>query len=209
MLNRLLGWLLHNANSAPPWYGRKEFYEMKSRLLLRYGTPRYSELQHFQPKECWHCTRPHRWYCDECDEFGKCCRCSGTRIYLPEIWVKLIVYELGKYTFHYPVAKLYELPEGRTAKYEGKIIHDLKPYLLPDECRLWLELAFNTRYFFRRLGTSAHYGRYSLTRPLVTLGTVVALFRFDRWRIARALLPHQVYWWLKYERVREDDSIPF
>jgi hypothetical protein len=201
---RIIGWLLHNANSSPPMIGRKEFYAMKERILIRHGTPGSPEFQHFKKKDCFHCWSHH--HCWDCDDYGKCCRCDGTGIYLPEVWVRLIPWALGGFRFHCPAEKHYELPEGHTTKYEGKIIHDPKPYLLPEECRMWLELFFNTRRFFQTLGSQAFYDKLTIKRPLTSLGTIVRLFRFDRWRLLRVALPHRVYWRLYH---RHKHEIPF
>lgn len=205
---RLIGWLLHNANSSPPMIGRNEFYELKQRILITYGTPGEVEYQHFEKKDCFHCWTYH--HCWDCDDFGHCCRCDGTGVYLPEVWVKVTTWELGGFRFHSPDGKLYELPEGCETKYEGKIVHEFKPYHLPEECQRWLELFFDTHRFFSNLGRNAYYGRYDIKRPLVSLGTLVALFRFDRWRLLRNLLPHRLYFWLRHrQEIESPEDIPF
>jgi hypothetical protein len=175
--------------------GRKEFYAMKQRILIRYGTPGSNEFQHFVKKDCRHCWSHH--HCWDCDDYGKCCRCDGTGVYLPEAWVRLIPWTFGGFQFHCPAEKLYELPEGYAVKYEGRIVHGLKAHLLPEECRMWLELFFDTKRFFRCLGSNGYYGEQSIKRPLVSIGTFVHMLRFDRWHLLNAILPFRVYWWLR------------
>jgi len=85
---RIIGWLLHNANSSPPMIRRAEFYAMKTRILQMFATPGAAEYQHFPQKDCFHCLSSR--HCWDCDDFGHCCRCDGTGIYLPEVWITLI-----------------------------------------------------------------------------------------------------------------------
>jgi hypothetical protein len=204
----IIGWLLHNANSSPPVFTRKEFYAMKQAILERYATPGSPEFQHFEKKECFHCWSYH--HCYDCDDYGKCCRCDGTGVFLPEAWVRLIPWTLGGYNFHSPAEKHLQLPEGHVAKYEGKIIHGLKPYHLPEECDMWLSLFFDRTRFFRDLGRNAFYGKLSFKRPLVSLGTIVHMFCFDRWHLYRRVLPYKVYMWLRYRHeIKQDAGIPF
>ncbi len=205
----IIGWFLHNANSSPPAIGRKEFYAMKERILNRYGTPGSPEFQHFEKKDCFHCWSSR--HCCDCDDYGKCCRCDGTGIFLPEVWVSLIPWTLGGFSFHCPAERHYELPEGRTAKYEGKITHGIKPHHLPEECQMWLDLFFNTRQFIQNLGRSPFYGKLSIKRPLVSLSAIAHILRFDRWRLLQAILPHRLYLRLKrlHDEAQHGDELPF
>lgn len=205
---RLIGWLLYNANSSPPMIRRKEFYDLKTRLLQKYATPGPNDFQHFPQKDCFHCWSHH--HCWDCDDFGHCCRCDGTGIYLPEIWITLHTWTLGGFVFHSIGPKRYEPPEAWPKIIEGKIVHGSKPYQLPEECCRWLELLFDTRHFLKYYGCNMYFWKFSMRRPLVSFGTIVGAVRFQRWQLAKALLPHSVYFWLKYRKNEKDaEEIPF
>ncbi len=222
-MKNLIGWLLHNANAEPPFGQKQEFYALKERILRIFGTCASEQVnlftgelepiiqyQHFPAKECWHCTRPRHWFCGDCDDFGKCCRCDGTGEYLPECWVELLEYQLGRFRFHKPRNKVYAQPAH--VEFEGKIRHEVKPQYLAYECYLWLCLLFDQRQFFRALGRVATYGRIRWNRPMVILSTLVRGLRNEPWRIVRPFLPKRLYFkmrWQWFHKEPNEDSVPF
>ena len=137
MLVQIIGWLLHHANAAPPPYQREAFYQLKDRLLHRYGRRTGRDVQHIV-KPCWN---------------GPCWRCGHTGIY-HQFWVLLERWTLGGWTFHRPIQRFLRSPSEDTGQdlpvtIEGTIRHD-NPGPLATECALWLALRFD-RALFRRL----------------------------------------------------------
>lgn len=227
-MRNIVGWFLYNANALPASYlQRTEFYALKDRILRRFGncdsnqmnlfTGEYEpviQYQHFPAKECWHCTGYNSawnsYRCDVCNDRENCCRCDGTGIYLPECWVELITYRLGRYQFHKPRHRVYENP-GRT-DIEGKIYHGMRPYELPQECYFWLLLFFWPGQFCRSIGYYADY-TFRWNRPMVMLSTIVQALRSDQWRLVKPLLPHRLYYKMRHEWLCREpestDDIPF
>src|ERR1700735_250428 len=99
MLQRIKRLLLHLANSNPPSCNRREFYDLKTALLWRFGQKCGLDIQEIK-KECW----GERYY----DRYGdehyhpcgpKCRRCGGTGIFDIR-WVILARWQWGGYIFH-------------------------------------------------------------------------------------------------------------
>lgn len=222
MFLNLIGWLLHNANSGPPFGNKKEFYLLKDRILRLCGTCTTQQVnlftkeltpavqyQHFEKKDCFHCGSSY--WCDDCADLDHCCRCDGSGIYLPECWVELWEYSLGKYRFHIPKGKIYIKP-GQV-DFEGKIHHQPKAAWLPEECYLWLCLFFNQRQFIRYLGVNGRYGKVMWNRPMIMLSTFVQACKNHPWKFAQLVLPHRLYfkmrWQWFYKEPQTNDDIPF
>jgi hypothetical protein len=54
MLKRLLGFMLHVANTRPPILRTKDFYDLKTALLHRFGAPDGYDIQRIT-KTCYGC----------------------------------------------------------------------------------------------------------------------------------------------------------
>lgn len=173
----LLGELLHLANSDPP-YWRTEFYEIKNKILLEYGTWKGIHLQHIV-KHCYNC-EGGKIYTEE-NVFGQpmrisggrtCLRCGGNGVY-QEFWTVLDVFEIGARQFHKPCgtrrSSKPELTTPPSQEFEGYIRHVRPPYYLGNEAAYWLALLFEPKIFWRRFGHSGQVSRKFT--PLVILGT--------------------------------------
>lgn len=117
MKTRILSWLLYHANRKPS----KEFYEIKDRILGKYGNHVCYDVQHFQPVKCNDCRGTGRfksyWKPPE-----RCWSCNGTGWYKPESWVILARIRFGKYDcFHRPMNRVFERPEFSNPMIESYI----------------------------------------------------------------------------------------
>jgi hypothetical protein len=133
MRQRILATLLHYANASPPTE-RTAFYDLKERLLQRYGTFRGHDLQEIR-KPCW----GWGWWRDDggakCGP--KCFRCGGTGIFDLR-WVRLERWEWMGYVFHRPAGDTRIKPEGHVA-IQGRIEHP-RYGRASSEAALWLYL---------------------------------------------------------------------
>jgi hypothetical protein len=180
-INRLLSWLLMSANTDPGILRRDEFYAIKERLLMRYGTIQGTEIQHIK-KDCFTCDGTGE-YEPEVD----CYKCWGTGVY-QEFWVKLISWDWNGYSFHQPVERKHKpfLSEDGShvpITHEGYItkLH----HWAANESRLWLFLLFDRKTFFRAMKSSCQ------CRPRLPL-SIIQKIVFDL-----RLLPSRVrhnYW---------------
>jgi hypothetical protein len=138
MLIRVLTWLLVRANAKPPHSHREPFYQLKDRLLHRFGRLIGTEWQHIR-KTCWSCDDGVR------DDGDSCWKCGGTGIY-QQTWVLLQRWEIGGAIFHRPVRRTPLDPHG-VVTIHGYITH---PEYRADttEALLWLALLFDRRLFW-------------------------------------------------------------
>lgn len=150
--DRLIGRLLHIANSNPPW-PRETFYAMKSSILSRFGLCVGQDVQHIV-KKCW----GDRYDCNgnplyKC-EGGHCRRCGGTGIFQQK-WVYLSRWELGGVVFHRPDRTAYIEPEEEPT-ITGHIEH--RSYgRLSFEAACTLALLFDRRLLWALLTRNGHY----------------------------------------------------
>lgn len=181
----ILSYLLHFANRYVSILSRDEFYNLKTRLLKKYGTLVGQDLQHIK-KECYSCGSTGiykcKWTLPEV-----CWSCSGTGTF-EEFWVTLDKYQLGKFSFHIPVRRVY----SRTSPFldltynsliEGYINHKTPKYNLGRESLLWLYLIFDRKIFWREI--SRTFSCSNRVTPLVILGNTIFFVR--NFRIKRYL----------------------
>lgn len=179
-MKRLLGLFLHIANSSPPIIGRKEFYELKTRLLKRWGRLVANDWQHIV-KECWNCEGRGTIGCYRCRTYG-----MGDGIW-DEFYVWLERWKLGNYEFHIPRERIrsgqaHVMWGAMAAPIEGYITHKRYPYYLSSECWYWLLIFFQPSLFWSCFGHAGHVCRKYT--PLVILGTW--LFHLDMLRERQA-----------------------
>ncbi|MFA5029048.1 MAG: hypothetical protein WC713_14355 [Candidatus Methylomirabilota bacterium] len=161
MLIRVLTWLLVRANTKPPHSHREPFYQLKDRLLHRFGRLVGTEWQHIR-KTCWSCD-------DGVRDDGDCCwKCGGTGIY-QQTWVLLERWKFGDATFHRPVSRT-PLDPHEVVTIHGPITH---PNYRADttEALLWLSLLFD-RHLLWGLLRGGYPLEWSWRRPLSTFREV-------------------------------------
>lgn len=168
----LLGYLLHLANRSVSIISREGFYDLKVKLLKRYGTFDSIEMQHVK-KECYSCK--DGIFISKWKEPQTCWACCGTGVYT-EFYTRLEKYKLGKYYFHTPTEKLsiyeYKPIEGdKTVLIEGLIEHTRPNYNLAREATLWLYLFFDFKLFKKEI-RSIQCLR-NVRTPLVLLGNII------------------------------------
>lgn len=192
--------LLHYANRRPPTLREQEFYAIKEKILLRHGRKIGYDVQHIR-KDCYSCDEAGMFRCDwKMPE--PCWNCGGTGVY-DEFWTLLEKYQLGKYTFHRPVSKVYENPGYQTfGKIEGYIRHDTPGYYISAECAFWLFLIYDRKTFFSYIGKVGFPSRKFT--PMVIISTVIQELRQFRFR---DLLPRKEKTY-EYE-FEYDDDLPF
>jgi len=119
---KILAWLLHHANRE----GKdKLFYNIKSKILSRYGKFVGWDIQFIEGKECWSCngsgTFKSWWKMPEL-----CWSCMGTGWYKDPVWNILERIEFGNYTLHQPQERRYTKPAIAnipSTYFEGYINH--------------------------------------------------------------------------------------
>lgn len=171
----ILGFALHLANAKPPFLYKYRFYQLKDRLLTKFGNLTGFEIQHIQ-KYCFACDGTGVFY-NEVLNFGekqkipssqKCNKCRDG-IY-DEFWTILACYTLGNYSFHLPRDKHYKNP-GELRSYdengnlqtlktiEGYINHETPRAYLGNEAFYWLCLFFDFDIFKDAFGRWGMSGR--------------------------------------------------
>lgn len=185
MYQRVLACLLHYSNADPPHW-RKAFYDIKNRLLRRYGTFRGHELQEIR-KECW---GPREWDHGWCEWkylgcAGKTCiACDGTGLFDIR-WVRLERWEWCGYVFHRPDGDTRIQPNPENEGYKRRIIGRIEHPEYgrkPREAVLWLLLLTGEwRRLWYALSTSRSCGRHLW--PLLNVQAVtMEVSMFLSWR---------------------------
>lgn len=127
---RILGRILHIANSDPHAVGKSAFYAAKSLMLTLYGVPDGEDIQHIEGESCWSCDGTGGLY-----EPGGCYKCWGDGWYKRPVWVRLARYRIGQFVFHQPIERMYEEP-SREVKIIGYVRHPDYPRWLVRVCQL-------------------------------------------------------------------------
>ena len=172
----LLGYLLHLANRSVSIISREGFYNLKKKLLQKYGTFDSVEMQHIK-KECYSCK--NGVFISKWKEPQTCWACCGTGIYT-EFWTRLEKHKLGNYYFHTPTERFlrhqYKPIEGdKTISIEGLIEHTKPKYNLAREATLWLYLFFDFKLFKKEIRSIQCLS--GVRTPLVLLGNIIFTFR--------------------------------
>lgn len=221
--NKILSWLLHNANTKPTFVYKNAFYEIKDAMLKKHGqnTGAY-DLQHIQ-KECWTChgtgeyPYPSHW--------GKrCLRCGGTGLYT-DFWVKLDIWQFGKYEFHLPKQRMYgktlaeicinkDIPEKSGRKIIDDYISHRTMVWSTDSC-LILFLLYKPELFWKAFGRIG-FSRKTPVAILFNIGFKLnprAFYIKIKYRAYKSW--RRLYWEIKHHKDTDawnpynDDSIPF
>ena len=162
--------LMHRANSDPSFH-RQAFYDLKARLLRKYGTIVSEEYQEIT-KECWGDKWHDDGYWTGCGP--NCRRCSGTGIY-DRRWWRLYKWKWAGFTFHTPAGPGPLCTKPDRIHINGRIEH--QDYGLSSrECELWLYLVtlqFKTFWYVLSSSSYCHPKWY----PLCRLQKVATKFR--------------------------------
>lgn len=127
MREKILSTLLHYANRTSFDKRIIRFYEVKNKILKKYGKFERYDLQFIEGKKCYSCDGTgiyQSWYNNEKD---MCYNCYNGWYKRP-FWSLLEVVRFGKYTFHQPKEKLYKKPESLEATINGYISHSEPNY---------------------------------------------------------------------------------
>jgi hypothetical protein len=176
----LLGEILHLANQQPPFGLKSDFYQLKDKLLTRWGVFVGHDLQHIV-RYCYGCngegeipeTRNifgNPWFITQ-----KCPRCGGSGIYR-QFWVNLKRYRLGGREFHIPLQRFYfekDAGIGYLHFIQGDIEHVSPKFYLAAEACWWLFLFFDRRRFFM------HFGHYSYLSMKFTPMVIICSWVFS------------------------------
>lgn len=154
-----LSWLLHHANRK---YHNPEFYDIKNRILKKYGTHLCYDVQFIEGKRCNSCdgTGIHIYYSEftgKAYDKDYCWHCNGTGWYKLPVWNILARIQMGKYTFHQPFQRSYKKPFNGIPIIEGYIEHNTSKY--SDFAATVLFLIYE-RGYLKRWYSSAGTGRY-------------------------------------------------
>lgn len=177
-----LAFLLHHANRAEK---SSTYYNLKKRILSRFGTVSGEDVQFIEGKECY--------YCHHYEEPEDCSSCDGTGWYKRPFYSLLQRVTFGGYIFHQPIRKIYLLEEGeklaqanQRPRIEGYISHT--PTRLSIISLNILYLLYEPKHFYlsrllRNIGTSywdirpfainhlwlnfLHVLRYGVNAPLI------------------------------------------
>lgn len=158
---------LHVANAKPPQIIRDQFYDIKDKVLKRFGQAEGFDYQRID-KKCWDCDGGVSVWNDD-----YCSRCDGSGIYLTT-YVKLERWRLGWRVFHRPVDRYVdrdsyydfeENDEGLVRRapawvrsiwdketpinIEGLVVHKKYPEELSFEACYWFLLFFNSAAFWQ------------------------------------------------------------
>lgn len=150
----MLGLLLKNANKVAknkPW--KRDFYQLKDKLLTKYGKPCGTDLQVIN-YSCWGCSACYSFSNEEWP------KCSGDGIYARR-YIELPKRLIFGYTFH-SVGQQYgfdprkkhgdcSVQKKYDAIIEGHIIHDKPKKDYGYICFLILALLFDFRIFIKHV----------------------------------------------------------
>lgn len=148
--------LLRVANSSPPPITRREFYNLKDRLLRSRAVFRGHDLQEIiQP--CWgpyDRIHGHHIGCQ-----GGCCpRCGGSGVY-DKRWVRLERWDWGGSLFHIPSGETRIPPDPGTSVTIHGLVHHRDYGRASGEAVLWLyALCGEWRTFWRELSSHCAVG---------------------------------------------------
>jgi len=167
-MKKVIGLLLHYANKEKPKTTFKQFFNLKERLLKKYGCEQGFDVQHIV-KDCHSCNNGMFYkYWEEC--YVSCYNCLGTGVYA-NYWVRLDKYCVGEYKFHLPNGRSDKEIVGGDKVVYGYIRHRLPKYNISRECLLWLYLLFDFSSFKLEVGSKS-WGGYFFT-PLLLVDRVV------------------------------------
>lgn len=213
---RALAWLLGLANAcARSSTNPRAFYQLKDRLLRRYGRPAGEDVQRIV-KLCW------GYYDSDGCEGSSCRRCGGSGIWDRKL-VVLERWELGGRVFHRPTRTVWGPEWEARVTIEGLIQHEGVSHRDGKEAMLWLALLFDRRLFWYLLRGSSTCV-WTWRHPLLALQRVVFWARMR----ALGILPRRRRCWRcdhrflawrgrdvcarcasPYPQLATDDDLPF
>jgi hypothetical protein len=170
MLRRILGKLLHVANSDPPSERelKSRFYAVKQRILLRFGELRGHDQQYIEGKYCFSCEGTGGLYTD-----GGCYRCDGSGWWKPPVVVRLERWRLDRFTFHRPIARVCRKKKtGETFSIEGYVEHASYRLQQVDRAQLLLGIVYDWK--LARYAAGRLMNRWRIARLIRRLKTLIS-----------------------------------
>ena len=205
-MKRFIGRLLHYANTSPP--KRKRFYEMKERILRRYGDRDGFDVQHFDGKICLRCGGTGLW-----TKYEACWKCGGSGLFKRERWVVLDRWKLGGFPFHTIGEVSWVAPDPPiTNQIEGYIEHNFYSGFAPDEAAMWLGLFFDRSYLWALLNEGSTYVRWPrFLGPMVQVKQVIGHAKRFRSAMENRCISCQRHLWSAYGNVCKscNEEVPF
>ncbi len=202
---RILSWLLYHANRKPSG----EFYDIKNRILGKYGEHICYDVQHFNPVECNTCHGTGKFKCSwKLPE--TCWSCGGTGWYKPESWVILARVRFGNYDcFHRPLNRVTERPEFSNPMIESYI--EKTPTKYSEFALFVLFLIYEKGYLKRWYREAGHGWRCHWWEPRNIPSNLVHIIKKGRraYPFRNIRNSFKKYFSKPVELSIEDDGLPF
>jgi hypothetical protein len=162
---RGLGWLLAlaNARAGGMTLHRRAFYDLKDRLLRRFGTRDGEDVQRIV-KACWGYEADGRCL------GASCRRCGGSGVWEKRL-IRLERWALGGRVFHRPADTVYGAAWEARVTIDGYVRHAEVPLRDSAEAALWLALLFDRRLFCAML-RSSRFLTWTWRHPLLAVQSV-------------------------------------
>lgn len=214
MIQFILSFLLHHANRL----GKDtHFYEIKSKLLKKYGKSIGYDLQQIPGKLCYSCKGTGKEFDDTDDEEGCSC-CGGSGYYKDPFYVVLTKYQLGKYQFHQPGPRIFhakpsaELLSGASGNLTSYILHKPATAYAP-VCKMLLLLLFKRRVFAYRIAPIffTPYPDFVYSKMWHPKNLLLNLFHILYYLVKREPIPLLVHYQhqRKMQRLADAGDLPF
>lgn len=205
----ILSWLLYHANRKP----NKEFYDIKNKILGKYGKHICYDVQHFNAIKCDACNGTGKFRCSW-KPTETCWSCMGTGWYKPESWVILARIGFGRYScFHQPLHRVYEKPEFSNQMIEGYV--EKIPTRYSIFARGLLFLIYEKGYLKRWYRETGNGWRVKWWVPQNWVYNLVHILRHRAGSIPISKLQRKLEYWKLKRRLAtmpapdSDDDLPF
>lgn len=125
-MKAILSWLLYHANKKGDFY----FYQIKNKLLKKYGEFICYDVQFIEGKKCYSCegTGLYSKYEHGIGWIKETCWNCTKGWYKRPVWNILARMKFGKYEFHQPYQRAYEKPDNSIQIIEGYFDHKRTSY---------------------------------------------------------------------------------
>jgi hypothetical protein len=216
---KILSWLLHHANRSSKL---PQFYAIKEQLLAKYGKHIGYDVQHIEGKKCFSCDGTgvytgYYWQSGE-EWHDACYHCYGGWYKRPQ-WILLKRFKFGKFTFHKPEKREYNLRNPFMAytvepSVEGYIDHSYTKH--GGLALRILFFMFNPRFYCRYVWDEARAWRCAWWLPRNWFQNLLHLIRYRHSAIPFARMNRKVKTWFQerkntpvYHVPSETEDLPF